>query len=89
MLKERNYWHDTVEMPSGHDQNPLPERVDVAVIGSGFTGLSAALALAKRGTSVSRIGGRVHWLGSQFTQWRHGANRPEDSHADRHQALRA
>ena len=53
MLKERNYWHDTVEMPSGHDQNLLPERVDVAVIGSGFTGLSAALALAKRGTSVA------------------------------------
>ncbi len=28
-------------------------RVDVAVIGSGYTGLSAALTLAKRGTSVA------------------------------------
>jgi len=32
MLKEKVYWHDTVEMPSGHENNPLPEKVDVAVI---------------------------------------------------------
>src|SRR4030081_4128279 len=31
---------------------PLPESADVAVIGAGFTGLSAALALAKRGAKV-------------------------------------
>jgi len=31
---------------------PLPTAVDVAVVGAGFTGLSAALALAKRGASV-------------------------------------
>ena len=53
MLKERIYWHDTVEMPSGHEQNPLPEKVDVAVIGSGITGLSAAMTLAKCGASVA------------------------------------
>jgi glycine/D-amino acid oxidase-like deaminating enzyme len=53
MLKERIYWHDTVEMPSGYDQNPLPEKVDAAVIGSGYTGLSAALTLAKHGASVA------------------------------------
>lgn len=52
MLKERIYWHDTVEMPSGYDQPPLPQKVDVAVIGSGITGLSAALTLAKHGASV-------------------------------------
>src|SRR5882724_13033927 len=30
----------------------LPEMADVAIIGAGFTGLSAALALAKRGVKV-------------------------------------
>jgi glycine/D-amino acid oxidase-like deaminating enzyme len=53
MLKERVFWHDTVEMPSGYDQNPIPEKVDVTVIGSGITGLIAALTLAKRGVSVA------------------------------------
>ena len=53
MLKEKVYWHNTVDMPSGHENNPLPEAVDVAVIGSGYTGLSAALTLAKRGVSVA------------------------------------
>ena len=53
MLKEKIYWYDTVEMPSGHENNPLPETVDVAIVGSGYTGLSAALTLAKRGVSVA------------------------------------
>ena len=33
----------------------LPERVDVAVVGSGYTGLNAARVLAKSGASVSVI----------------------------------
>jgi glycine/D-amino acid oxidase-like deaminating enzyme len=53
MLKEKVYWHATVQMPSAHEANPLPEKVDVAVIGGGYTGLSAALTLAKRGASVA------------------------------------
>jgi glycine/D-amino acid oxidase-like deaminating enzyme len=48
---ERNYWLDTVVMPSG-SPGPLPNSVDVAIIGAGFTGLSAARALAKRGARV-------------------------------------
>src|SRR5271157_4088130 len=51
MPKELNYWLTTVEMPAPPAQ-PLPETADVAVIGAGFTGLSAALALAKRGAKV-------------------------------------
>ena len=34
-------------------EHPLPARVDVAVIGAGFTGLSAARTLAKRGAKVA------------------------------------
>ncbi len=49
---ERNYWLDTVDMPAG-SEGPLPERVDVAVIGAGFTGLSAARTLAKSGARVA------------------------------------
>jgi glycine/D-amino acid oxidase-like deaminating enzyme len=52
-LKEQNYWLTTVEMPSVDASRPLPERVDVAVIGAGFTGLSAARTLAKLGANVA------------------------------------
>jgi glycine/D-amino acid oxidase-like deaminating enzyme len=51
MLKEQNYWLTTVQMPAAPMQ-PLPDSAEVAVIGAGFTGLSAALALAKRGAKV-------------------------------------
>jgi glycine/D-amino acid oxidase-like deaminating enzyme len=52
MLRERVYWHDTVEMPTEHQLAPLVPKVDVAVIGGGFTGLSAARTLAKAGSRV-------------------------------------
>ena len=47
-----NYWLDTVDMPAG-SPGDLPERVDVAIVGAGFTGLSAARTLAKRGARVA------------------------------------
>jgi glycine/D-amino acid oxidase-like deaminating enzyme len=47
-----NYWLDTVQMPTG-TPGDLPERVDVAIVGAGFTGLSAARTLAKRGAKVA------------------------------------
>ena len=53
MCSEKVFWHDTVKMPSGQERTPLPEKVDVAVVGSGYTGLSAALTLAKRGLRVA------------------------------------
>src|ERR1022692_696717 len=52
MPQELNYWLTTVQMPSSQAR-PLPASADVAVIGAGFTGLSAALSLAKRGAKVA------------------------------------
>ena len=52
MMQEQNFWLTTVSMPNVSRSRPLPESVDVAIIGAGFTGLSAALALARRGVKV-------------------------------------
>lgn len=61
MAQEKNFWLTTAEMPR-IDQRPLPERVDVAILGAGFTGLSAARTLAKGGA-------RVAVLESQTVGW--------------------
>src|SRR6202171_3513038 len=52
-IREQNYWLSTVSIPPGDVAPTLPDSVDVAVIGAGFTGLSAARALAKRGIKVA------------------------------------
>jgi glycine/D-amino acid oxidase-like deaminating enzyme len=52
MLNETNFWLTTVDQP-GFPETPLPERVDVAVVGGGFSGLSAARTLARGGASVA------------------------------------
>jgi glycine/D-amino acid oxidase-like deaminating enzyme len=49
---DSNYWLTTVSMPPA-SAGQLPTRVDVAVIGAGFTGLSAARVLAKRSAKVA------------------------------------
>ncbi|HZQ24780.1 MAG TPA: FAD-binding oxidoreductase [Terriglobales bacterium] len=51
--REHNFWLTTVEIPKPDPAQSLPERVEVAVIGAGFTGLSAARTLAKRGAQVA------------------------------------
>src|ERR1700691_1565171 len=52
MPQEFNYWLTTVKMPASAVR-ALASSADVAIIGAGFTGLSAALALAKRGAKVA------------------------------------
>jgi glycine/D-amino acid oxidase-like deaminating enzyme len=52
-LQEHNYWLTTTEFPRPDPARPLPEVADVAVIGAGFTGLSAARTLAQRGAKVA------------------------------------
>ena len=45
-MNQQIYWHTTTEMPGeANTITPIPEKADVAVIGGGYTGLSAARTL--------------------------------------------
>lgn len=50
-FKQQPYWWEAAPRPQLPSRD-LPSQVDVAVIGSGFTGLSAALTLARAGRGV-------------------------------------
>ncbi len=50
-FKLQSYWWDKSPRPA-LEANPLPEKCDVLVIGSGYTGLHAALVTARAGRST-------------------------------------
>src|SRR6202165_6277471 len=52
-IKEENYWLETVTTPPVQSARDLPDSIDVAVVGAGYCGLSAARTLAKRGVKVA------------------------------------
>ena len=52
-IQEKNYWLTTVATPPVECARELPEQVDVAIVGGGFCGLSAARSLANRGVNVA------------------------------------
>jgi len=62
-LKQTPYWWETLAASaSGPPPTELPQRADVAVVGGGYTGLSAARTLAAAGASVVVLEGRtVGW----------------------------
>ncbi|WP_137130840.1 FAD-binding oxidoreductase [Rhizobium sp. FY34] len=54
-MKFLSYWHDTAPRFAGAATSPLEGHYDVVVIGGGFTGLGAALQLAKAGARVAVV----------------------------------
>lgn len=48
-----SYWLDTAPRFRAAAAGPVDGRADVAIVGGGFTGLSAALALTRRGATVT------------------------------------
>ncbi|MBA8879597.1 NAD(P)/FAD-dependent oxidoreductase [Phyllobacterium myrsinacearum] len=51
-MQFKPYWHDTAPIFTGASNGPVEGHYDVAIIGAGFTGLSAARHLAKAGAKV-------------------------------------
>lgn len=49
-LRYQPYWWD--EAPRASEETPIPKKCDVAIVGSGFTGLAAANTLLGNGCSV-------------------------------------
>src|SRR5436309_8227504 len=52
-IREKNYWLETVATSPAPSAGDLPDYADVAIVGAGYCGLSAARTLAKRGVSVA------------------------------------
>lgn len=50
-IRFRPYWWDEAE-PASPPQAPVPATCDVAIIGAGYTGLAAAITLARAGRQV-------------------------------------
>ncbi|MBB3665467.1 glycine/D-amino acid oxidase-like deaminating enzyme [Prauserella sediminis] len=52
-MKLTSYWYDTAQPSGDYRRTEVPETVDVAIVGGGLTGLSAALELARHGATVA------------------------------------
>lgn len=52
-VKLVSYWLDTAPAGPDHTGTPLPDEVDVAIVGGGLTGLSAAIHCRRKGASVA------------------------------------
>jgi len=81
ILQEPWWWRDT--RPSADATGALPSETDVLVVGSGYTGLSCALELARAGTDVTvidalAIGEGASTRNAGFTAGRAGVSKQID-----------
>ena len=53
--ERRPYWHATMPDLPDRRGRPLPDAADVVVVGGGYTGITAARELARRGASVTLL----------------------------------
>ncbi|RVU15633.1 NAD(P)/FAD-dependent oxidoreductase [Methylobacterium oryzihabitans] len=63
-MRFASYWHDTAPRFTGAAAGPVEGHYDVAVVGGGFTGLSAARHLARAGASVVVLEGATVGAGA-------------------------
>jgi glycine/D-amino acid oxidase-like deaminating enzyme len=54
-MKWSSYWLDTAPSTPDYAGTTLPSSVDVAIVGGGLTGLSAAIHLSRKGASVALL----------------------------------
>lgn len=62
-MNQQVYWHTTVQSEESK-LTPIPKRVDVLIIGAGYTGLSAARTLAKRGANTAVLEAEIPGWGA-------------------------
>ena len=87
-VKLTPYWLDTATPSGDYRRNPVPERADIAIVGAGFTGLSAALEAAQHGASVVVLDAAHGGLGRLRPQRRDGHDRSRHRSRQGHQAVR-
>ncbi len=52
-IQQQIFWQTTTQMPGEEHVKSLPTKVDIVVLGGGYTGLSAARTLAMQGAKVA------------------------------------